>query len=107
MLPYRRIGSDSKAGILLRKERIQQIAHPVKFLEFKGSVTLAGGFTDLSNCQGVMRCKLTVDIWAGHKGAHAGLIGHIGMRLAGKHWVVSQPLLLGYFNFGVPVSALY
>ena len=66
MLPYRRIGSDSKAGILLLKERIEQITHAVKFLEFKGSVTLASGFTDLSNCQGVMRCKLAVDVWAGY-----------------------------------------
>ena len=66
MLPYRRIGSDSEARILLLKERIEQITHAVKFLEFKGSFILAGGFTDLGNCQGVMRCKLTVDVWAGY-----------------------------------------
>ena len=66
MLPYGRIGSDSNDGILLLKQRIEQITHAVKLLEFKGLVTFAGGFTDLSNCQGVMRSKLTVDVWAGY-----------------------------------------
>ena len=65
MLPYGCIGSYSEAGILLLKERIKLIADAVLFLEFKGSATLAGGFADLSNCQGVMRRKLTVDIRAG------------------------------------------